>query len=130
MGDEEGGEEGEESDHYESMVFNLLTGNTQGYQVYSTYHKKSFLAKLFQPTFLSITGRNNTVPIPGWWLQIRLDLRLFLLNSDLEFSQPGNKMFIRILIRYISGKKSQNYSLYSTYFVVKNGKKLSPKFVH
>jgi hypothetical protein len=33
MGDEDGGEEGEESDHYESMVFNLLTGNTQGYQV-------------------------------------------------------------------------------------------------
>jgi hypothetical protein len=32
LGDEEV-EEGEDAGHYESMVFNLLTGNQQGYQV-------------------------------------------------------------------------------------------------
>ncbi len=33
MGDEEGMLEGEDGTHYEGMVFNLLTGNQQGYQV-------------------------------------------------------------------------------------------------
>jgi hypothetical protein len=37
MGDEEGLDE-EDSGHYESMVFNLLTGNQQGYQVLLWFH--------------------------------------------------------------------------------------------
>jgi hypothetical protein len=83
MGDEEGGEEGEESDHYESMVFNLLTGNTQGYQVCTN---KSIWQNIFSLHFCP--WKDIVYRVPWWWLQMRSDLRLFFLNSDQEFSQP------------------------------------------
>jgi hypothetical protein len=81
MGDEEVGEEGEESDHYESMVFNLLTGNTQGYQVCT---KKSLCQNFFQPLFFSLL-RGKLLKI-GLVAPITVGSDTFLLNSDLEFS--------------------------------------------